>query len=260
VDRAVVLVVEDEEVNRLLAMKQLEKLGVEARAATGGAEALEALRNGDVSLLLMDCQMPGMDGFETTRTIREGERVSGGHVPIIAMTANATDADRRACFETGMDDFLPKPVRLENLVVTLERWLGMGPPPGGADGTDGAAGDADAGSGSANTTVGGVFAGLAAELGSEEAARSIVEAFLARLPQRQLAIRSAIADEDAAALRGAAHALKGPSAIFGADLLVERCRELEALADAGSTAGAETLAAAVMEASDDLARSLGEMT
>ncbi len=263
---AIVLVVEDDQVNRLLALKQLEKLGVEARAATGGPEALDALASGGVSLLLLDCQMPEMDGFEVARAIRDGERRSGGHVPIVAMTANATDADRRACFDAGMDDFLPKPVRLENLVVTLERWLGMGGPP--SDVPE-AGGD---GAGSAVPETGGVIPGrhdgvsdgsvltrLAAELGSEEAARSIIEAFLARLPERQAAIRSAIAQEDAPSLRAAAHALKGPSAIFGADRLVERCRELEAMGSAGSTIGAETLTAAVIETSDDLARALASL-
>ncbi len=115
------LVVEDNLVNRQLAAKLLEKNGCEVEVASDGQQALTALRSGDFDLIFMDVQMPGMDGFETTAVIRERERSSGRHVPIVAMTANAMKGDRERCLAAGMDDYVSKPIKTAELVDAINR-------------------------------------------------------------------------------------------------------------------------------------------
>ena len=121
-ERVLVLVAEDNPVNRRLALQQLKKLGFRADAVVDGREAIDAVAHGKYDLVLMDCQMPEVDGFEATREIRRNEAVRGGHVPIIAMTANALEADRQACLAAGMDDYLAKPVQLAALRAVVERF------------------------------------------------------------------------------------------------------------------------------------------
>lgn len=121
-DRVLVLVAEDNPVNRRLALQQLKKLGFRAHAVTDGREAVDAVARGGYDLVLMDCQMPDVDGFEATREIRRAEAARGGHVPIIAMTANALEGDREACLAAGMDDYLAKPVQLSALRAVIERF------------------------------------------------------------------------------------------------------------------------------------------
>jgi PAS domain S-box-containing protein len=118
-----ILVVEDNSVNQLLAMAQLKKLGYRAQTVANGREALDALIDGGYDLILMDCQMPEMDGYEATRLIREHEKTTGHHLPIVALTANALPEDRQKCFDAGMDDFVVKPLKPESLEKTLQRWL-----------------------------------------------------------------------------------------------------------------------------------------
>jgi CheY-like chemotaxis protein len=120
-----ILLVEDHFENRRLAVRQLQKLGYEVRTANNGAIALDLLAGDDeYALILMDCQMPELDGFATSRRIRDRERASGRHIPIIAVTANALREDRERCLAAGMDDYLSKPVMLHTLEHTLHRWLG----------------------------------------------------------------------------------------------------------------------------------------
>jgi len=118
-----ILVVEDNNLMRGLTIKQLEKFGIETDFATNGAEAVEKTCANEYSLVLMDCQMPMMDGFEATLEIRKREFVKGGHIPIIAMTAFAMAGDREQCIASGMDDYLSKPVTMEQLENMLEKWL-----------------------------------------------------------------------------------------------------------------------------------------
>ncbi|MGH8663621.1 MAG: response regulator, partial [Burkholderiales bacterium] len=120
-----ILLAEDNGVNQEVACAMLHNLGCEADVAHDGAEALERLAAGSFDAVLMDCQMPRMDGFEASREIRslEAQRADGRRVPIIALTANAMEGDRERCLEAGMDDYLAKPFKLAELGAMLERWL-----------------------------------------------------------------------------------------------------------------------------------------
>jgi CheY-like chemotaxis protein len=100
----------------------LGKLGAEVHLASNGREAVERATEADFDVILMDCQMPEMDGFEATRRIR-GNESSGRHVPIIAMTANALVGDRERCLDAGIDDYMTKPVKADTLEATPDRWL-----------------------------------------------------------------------------------------------------------------------------------------
>jgi len=119
-----VLLVEDNRINRLIAGELLEQLGVHFDFAEDGAEALEKLDAGPFDLVLMDCVMPRLDGFDATQQWRQRERrKEQARTPIVAVTANATAADRARCIEAGMDDFLAKPILLINLAKVCARYL-----------------------------------------------------------------------------------------------------------------------------------------
>ena len=119
-----VLLVEDNEVNRVLAIAMLEKLGLACTVAEDGKGALESLAEQAFDLVLMDCQMPEMDGLEATQAIRERERAAGkSPLPIIALTAHAMEGDRERCIAVGMSDYLSKPFTLDGLRSALSRWL-----------------------------------------------------------------------------------------------------------------------------------------
>jgi polar amino acid transport system substrate-binding protein len=117
-----VLVVDDNALNRQVACLQLQKLGYSCLMAVNGREAIEAVQARDFLLVLMDCRMPEMDGYEATKVIRQMEAGTGKHVPIVALTAQALAGDREKCLECGMDEYLSKPVDLIRLRQILEQW------------------------------------------------------------------------------------------------------------------------------------------
>ncbi|MCP4369289.1 MAG: response regulator, partial [Deltaproteobacteria bacterium] len=126
--RVRILLAEDNIVNQKVVMHILEKkLGYHADIATNGKAALDYLEKMDYDLVLMDCQMPEMDGYEATQRIRdENSTVRNHKVPIIAMTANAMKGDREKCLEVGMDDYISKPIKIEKLADTIERYIHNG--------------------------------------------------------------------------------------------------------------------------------------
>lgn len=119
-----VLLVEDNPINRLVAIEMLADLGLEVEGAADGKEALEQLSLGTYDLVLMDCQMPVLDGYRATETWRRREiDESRRRTPIAAVTANALPADRQRCLDCGMDDYLAKPYKRDDLIGLLARWL-----------------------------------------------------------------------------------------------------------------------------------------
>jgi CheY-like chemotaxis protein len=122
-----ILLVEDNPVNQKLAQRAIEKMGHSITLAGNGVRAVEACTSGRFDLILMDLQMPEMDGIEATARIREAEQGTGRHTPIIAMTAHAMHGDRDQCIRAGMDDYISKPVDLHALARMIERYAAREP-------------------------------------------------------------------------------------------------------------------------------------
>jgi two-component system, sensor histidine kinase and response regulator len=218
-----VLVAEDNPVNQRLALRQLQNLGVRADAVANGTEALEATERIPYDLVLMDCQMPEMDGFEATAKIRERE--SGHrHTPIIAMTANALAGDRERCLAAGMDDYLAKPVTRSQLSAVLTRW--------GVDEAQQSeplesSRQSDIGEPLDRRTIARLH-----ELKNSPDDRivaEIIDLFLEDSPQRVSEITRAFAMGDAEALARAAHALKSSCGNVGAMRMLGLCSEIEVI-------------------------------
>jgi CheY-like chemotaxis protein len=123
----------DNAVNQTLAVRLLEKGGYSVAVAPDGQAAVEAFKTRRFELVLMDIQIPGMDGFEATAAIRETEKLIGGHIPIVSMTAHALVGDQKRCLASGMDGYVSKPIRTSELFATIERMLGDRDKPGSAE-------------------------------------------------------------------------------------------------------------------------------
>jgi CheY-like chemotaxis protein len=121
--RARILLAEDNAINQKVALRMLEKMGYRVDVVANGFEAVRAWQAMPYHLILMDVQMPEMDGFEATRIVREFEKSTGGHIAIVAMTAHAMKGDRERCIEAGMDDYIAKPVQSRELAKALQRAL-----------------------------------------------------------------------------------------------------------------------------------------
>ncbi len=202
-----VLVVEDNPTNANLALMQLQRLGLDGTWAAGGAEALEMLAREVPDLVLMDCSMPEMDGYEATRRIRTelGERAR--EVPIVAMTASVLDGERRRCLNAGMNDYLPKPVRLEDLRSAVTRWAGQQ--------VGAAAIDREA------------LRALVEDIGDATVVDAALRSFRDELPGRAGAIGAALVDGSPDAIVRAAHQLRSSALYFGAVPIQLLCSRLE---------------------------------
>jgi two-component system, sensor histidine kinase and response regulator len=225
-----ILLAEDNEVNRVLAMTILERLGHRVTVAVDGSEAVERCVNGKFDLVLMDMQMPVMDGLQATAQIRALDSPMR-RVPVIALTANALRDDRDRCLSAGMDDYLPKPFNAEQLAAMIDQWLA-----GRASGwaaTAAAAVDLVAQANAVLDT--GALEQLRKAGGADGAAfvERIVGGFLAEAGQQLDSMHNAVVQADAKALRHAAHTLKSSSAAVGATQLSQLCRSLEFGAAAG---------------------------
>jgi two-component system, sensor histidine kinase and response regulator len=247
VERARVLVAEDNPVNQKVAARMLENLGYKVDVVRNGLEALEALSNSDYGAILMDVQMPEMDGYEATAEIRRREREADGaaHVVVIAMTANAMQRDRERALETGMDDYLPKPVKPEELDAVLKRWLSRETPGSGSSNPgDGVAGAP--GNGLEEPLDAGVLEGLR-ELGDAELLIELTDMFLDDTSSRLASLREALKAGDAHGVERTAHTLKGSSGNMGATRMAAICAELQDVGATGDLSGAAELLGSLEE-------------
>jgi two-component system sensor histidine kinase/response regulator len=224
-----ILIAEDNAVNQKVAMKMLERLGYRADVATSGQDALEALSRFTYAAVLMDVQMPGMNGYEATAEIRRREEKRDRRTPIIAMTANAMQGDRETALEAGMDDYVPKPVRREELEAVLKRWIpeegaGAAIPEGDDEltvATEGTEGPLDRN----------VIESLR-ELGGSEMLSELGQMFFDDARSSLATLRKALEEGDASTVERVAHTLKGSSGNMGAPRMASLCAKLQ---DAGAS-------------------------
>jgi CheY-like chemotaxis protein len=235
-----VLVAEDNTVNRKLAASILQRAGHNAILVTNGQEAVEAVERERFDVVLMDIQMPVMGGFEATRLIRELQAGSGRRTPVIAVTAHAMKGHREACFEAGMDGFVPKPIQSAKLLEMLDR-LGTGSMPAmsetvTADGSESEALDEVAlGESEALDEV----ALMKLIGGDRKLAGELAELFLADLEPRVTEITAAVTQRDADRLRAGAHALRGSAGSLKAGIVSAAAGVLEAMGRSGELVGVQ---------------------
>lgn len=232
-----VMVVEDNAVNQLLVRRQLEHLGFEAIVFESGPAAIDRYAETDASVVLMDWQLPGMDGLETTRRLRAIERDLGlARTPIVAMTASSRPGDRERCLASGMDDFIAKPVSMGTLGEVIGRWApgpvgdrdarptAAGLPAGDPSPTDPVGVRSGSGSGAIDVLV---LDRLVEDLSDPQLVASVVRTYLRELPLRVDGIDQARVTHDPAPMETACHLLRSTSAAVGASRLAELCRQLE---------------------------------
>jgi PAS domain S-box-containing protein len=220
-----ILLAEDNAMNQKVALRLLEQLGYRADVASNGREAIEALERQPYDVVLMDVQMPELDGLDATREICERwPEETRPH--IVAMTANALPEDREACFAAGMNDYVAKPIRAEELVAALKRAR----PLAGADG----------GSPALVSLDDDALKNLR-DLGGDEFLGEVIDAFLADAPELIATLRRSLDEQNNEELRRAAHTLKSNGATLGAAQFAELCRTLEHQAKSGELDGASEL-------------------
>jgi signal transduction histidine kinase/HPt (histidine-containing phosphotransfer) domain-containing protein len=227
-----VLVAEDSPVNQKVALHQLERLGYRAALANNGQEAIDMCKSEKYGLILMDLQMPEMDGFEATRAIRQLEGY--GEVPIIAMTANAAPIERENCIAAGMNDFAQKPVKKDELAALLSKWMKT---PAETDAENTSANEStNANSAEGDDSVDPNALQRLKDLHDDEDTsflKELIDIFLQNTPLHIAKIKDQVQQNNADLVRKTAHAIKGSSAVLGAVKLVEMCSALENASRAG---------------------------
>jgi PAS domain S-box-containing protein len=246
-----ILLAEDNVVNQKVALRTLERLGYRAEVAANGLEVLEALARQRYDVVLMDVQMPELDGLEATRRIR-GSLAPADQPRVIAMTANAMQGDREQCLAAGMDDYISKPVRAEDLIAALERSAGAcsragqmaaAPRERCVPPIDWATLDQ-----------------LQSSLGGDPlVVLELVDLFLSDTPEQLAALRAAVEAGAAPDVQRLAHTVKASAAIVGATSLVAACQKLEELARSRSLEGAAALRARIEASFGEVTGALGEV-
>ncbi len=256
-----VLLVEDNPVNQRVATNMLESRGHQVRVAENGRVGLECIAENEFDVVLMDLQMPEMDGLEATAAIRDAEKDKTRHLPVVAMTAHAGEADRQRCREAGMDAFITKPVRADELFATVES-IAAELRVEDDEGPSGDAADVRASNPHDETTADvdtswapaefDSKAALAAVAGDEDLLREIIELFLNEAPQNVEELQASLAEDDASAARRAAHKLKNSVAYFGA----QNARNLAtAIEDAAASGNLES----ARDQQEELVATLGRL-
>jgi signal transduction histidine kinase/DNA-binding response OmpR family regulator/HPt (histidine-containing phosphotransfer) domain-containing protein len=241
-----VLLAEDNPVNVEVARAMLESLDLQVDCARNGQDALQAVRTNSYDAVLMDCQMPVMDGFAATAEIRREEREAGrGRVlPVIAITANALQGDREACLAAGMDDYLSKPFSQQELAAVIGRWMALplvatihhddAPPRLPPESVEVIQRDV------INRVALDKIRALSRERG-DALVQKVIAAYVDDTPQQLRTLRSAIDGLDTDIVRRVAHTLKSASANVGAEALAALCKEMEHLGRADTTEGADAI-------------------
>ncbi|HJQ27712.1 MAG TPA: response regulator, partial [Rubrobacter sp.] len=242
-----VLVAEDNQVNQRVAAMMLQRLGYFADIAANGLEAVEALSRVPYSAVLMDVQMPEMDGYAATKEIRRRENEGEGalpRTPIIAMTANAMEGDREKALDAGMDDYVAKPVKREELEVVLQRWVSESD----RESVYEAGVDAHLGDGK-DPLDRGVLAALRdlQEEGEPDLLKDLMELFLADVPLQLAVLRKAFEAGDVPSVKRVAHTLKGSCGNMGAASMEALCTELEQTVRSGDLSAASGLISSLEE-------------
>ena len=224
--------------NQEVAVAMLKKLGYSTDLVANGAAALEALRKADYDVVLMDCEMPEMDGYEATKRIRDlraGTRQP--RIPIIAITADAMTGDRDKCLQAGMSDYIAKPVELRTLADVLEKWLNSP-----ADDADSPARESPANTEAvSHQTVFNQEDLLARLMGDEGLASKVIAGFLDDAPRQLLTLKKMLEEGDTDGARQQAHALKGAATTMSAEALRELYSEAQDAAAAGELSRALAL-------------------
>ena len=241
-----VLVVEDNPINQEVAVEILSTLGCHADIASNGEDAVAMYEAGSYDAILMDCQLPKMDGYAATRAIRERE-TDGDHIPIIALTAHALKGDRERCLDAGMDDYLAKPVNPEMVMSALLRWLQVQPSdireeevPEGETSLERPA-EGESTPEETDLPVLDVPQALGAVGGKTKILKRITGVFLETVPPEVLELKTAISQEDAEKTRHVAHAIKGSAATLGGARLSRSALDIEMAAKEGDIGKAQTL-------------------
>jgi PAS domain S-box-containing protein len=217
-----ILLAEDNPVNQKLALRMLEKAGYEVSLAEDGEKALELLARDDFDLILMDVQMPRMDGFQATHRIRELERTTGAHIPIVAMTAHALTGNREECLAQGMDGYIAKPIRMEELYQAIENLVEGFPISEASD----APGCDEMSTFDENEII-------KRFQGDRQFLYELIDLFLADYPRHVEAMRSAAHAGDLVILRDSAHTLKGSIGNFRCSRAFEAAQRVEDAGHAG---------------------------
>jgi len=241
--RGNILLVEDNVINQQVALGILQIQGYGVTVVNNGKEALDAHALGGFDLILMDCHMPEMDGFEATREIRARERSAGGHIPIVALTANAMAQDRDECLKAGMDDHLSKPFNMLGLQHMLDRWI-----PNTASAEPGVAVLAARATAKAAEVLDREVLnqlGRVRTNGKPELLTRLIGLYLDESPKLIREVKLAAGSGDAAQMARAAHSLKSCSANVGATVLSRYCEEIEAAARGGDIDAARRIVAKI---------------
>jgi diguanylate cyclase (GGDEF)-like protein len=251
---ATVLVVEDNNANQQVAQAMLERLGCRCSIANNGIEALKLLELAKYDVIFMDCNMPEMDGYETTSRVRQlASEVS--QIPIIAMTANVLKGDREKCIQSGMNDYTRKPLKLEKLIERLERWID----PVKDDEEVGMDTDAnltivdyiartqenEVGTNTNDTSAIDIAAVETLRENVGEGFNDMVQVYIDDMEILLRALEKSVQENDSSSLRHYAHSIKGSSSNFGAFKLVHLAKQLEAIGRNDSVEGAHDLVQAI---------------
>jgi two-component system sensor histidine kinase/response regulator len=246
-----ILLAEDNFTNQKVALHILDKIGYRAEAVANGQDVLSALERNSYDLILMDVQMPELDGFETTMAIRRKEKETGQHIPIIAMTAHAMKGDRERCMEAGMDDYISKPVQPKEVIAAIERQLRETP--------------AATSEGPRVKILKGkeVFdkKSLLSRLGGDEQIfKEIVEAFLEDAPLQMEKLKRALEEGNSGEMERQAHLLKGAAMNMGGKEMQTVAWKMEVAAKDGDLSRVRSLAEELVSAFERLKEALSELS